>query len=249
MGGIVWSLLAGDIFVWTVIFLCIMNGVRSVGKVVYFTATFPFIILAVLFVRGVTLPGAADGIRFYVTPVWSELGNLRVWADAAVQIFFSLGPGWGGIINMASYNRFRNNTRWDAMLVPIINCSTSIFAGFVVFAVLGFMAKSTGLPVERVAAGGPALAFVTYPEAIAMMPWPNLWSVLFFFMLFLLGIDTSVSWLNYRGMFSWYAHLVGQLIAHSSSKSNRSSHRYWTNGHSIGRINVASRSCSSLPCS
>lgn len=193
VGGIVWSLLCGDLIVWIVIFLCIMNGVRSVGKVVYFTATFPFVILAVLFVRGVTLPGAIDGIRFYITPQWSELANLRVWADAAVQIFFSLGPGWGGIINMASYNRFANNTRWDAILIPVINCSTSIFAGFVVFSVLGFMAASTGLPVDRVAAGGPGLAFITYPEAIAMMPWPNLWAVLFFCMLFLLGIDTSVS--------------------------------------------------------
>jgi hypothetical protein len=35
-----------------------------------------------------------------------------VWADAAVQIFYSLGPGWGGIVNMASYNRFHNNNKW-----------------------------------------------------------------------------------------------------------------------------------------
>jgi solute carrier family 6 amino acid transporter-like protein 5/7/9/14 len=37
---------------------------------------------------------------------------LQVWADAAVQIFYSLGPGWGGIVNMASYNSFRNNNKW-----------------------------------------------------------------------------------------------------------------------------------------
>jgi hypothetical protein len=37
---------------------------------------------------------------------------LQVWADAAVQIFYSLGPGWGGIVNMASYNRFHNNNKW-----------------------------------------------------------------------------------------------------------------------------------------
>lgn len=35
----------------------------------------------------------------------------QVWADAAVQIFFSLGPGWGGIVNMASYNDFKNNNK------------------------------------------------------------------------------------------------------------------------------------------
>lgn len=56
--------------------------------------------------------GALVGIKFYLMPQWSELLNLKVWADAALQIFFSLGPGWGGIVNMASYNPFRNNTKW-----------------------------------------------------------------------------------------------------------------------------------------
>lgn len=106
---------------------------------VYFTATFPYLILFVLFVRGITLPGAAKGIIFYIKPEWLRLLDLKVWADAAVQIFFSLGPGWGGIVNMASYNSFRNNAKGDAILIPIVNCSTSIFAGFVVFSVLGYL--------------------------------------------------------------------------------------------------------------
>ncbi|XP_053692476.1 sodium- and chloride-dependent glycine transporter 2 [Sabethes cyaneus] len=190
-GGIVWHLLVCDVIAWVVIYCCIINGVQSVGKVVYFTATFPFVILAVLFVRGITLPGAMDGIRFYIMPNWSELTNLKVWADAAVQIFFSLGPGWGGIVNMASYNKFRNNTKFDAVLIPIVNCSTSIFAGFVVFSVLGYMSHQTGLPVSTVATGGPGLAFVTYPEAIGMLPFPQFWACLFFVMLFLLGVDSQ----------------------------------------------------------
>ncbi|KAH0567169.1 sodium- and chloride-dependent glycine transporter 1-like [Cotesia glomerata] len=190
MGGIVWPLFTANAVSWIIVFLCICNGVKSVGKVVYFTATFPFIILFILLVRGVTLPGAMDGILFYIMPKWSELTNLRVWADAAIQIFFSLGPGWGGIVNMASYNKFKNDNRYDSVWIPILNCGTSIFAGFVVFSVLGFMSYSTGLPIQEVATGGPSLAFETYPEALTMLPIPQFWSILFFSMLYFLGMDS-----------------------------------------------------------
>lgn len=74
-----------------------------------------------------------------------------------------------------------------------MNSGTSIWAGFVVFSVLGFVAERTNVPVDEVATAGPGLAFITYPAAVSMMPAPNLWAMIFFFMLFFLGIDTMVS--------------------------------------------------------
>lgn len=139
MGALVTPVLIVNIISWIFLFLCVAKGIKSVGKIVYISATFPYVILFILFVRGVTLPGAWEGIKFYIMPQWGELFNLKVWADAAVQIFFSLGPGWGGIINMASYNTFRNNIKRDSIFLPLINSSTSIFAGFVVFSVLGYL--------------------------------------------------------------------------------------------------------------
>jgi solute carrier family 6 amino acid transporter-like protein 5/7/9/14 len=52
--------------------------VSSSGKVAYFTAIFPYIVLVTLLVRGVTLPGSVDGIMFYITPKWSQLLNVNV---------------------------------------------------------------------------------------------------------------------------------------------------------------------------
>lgn len=143
LGDLVTPVLIVNIISWVLLFLCVAKGIKSVGKVVYISATFPYVILIVLFIRGVTLPGAWDGIKFYIMPKWSELFNLRVWADAAVQIFFSLGPGWGGIVNMASYNSFRNNIKTDSIYLPLLNSSTSIFAGFVVFSVLGYLSSKS----------------------------------------------------------------------------------------------------------
>ncbi|XP_017872516.1 PREDICTED: sodium- and chloride-dependent glycine transporter 1 isoform X1 [Drosophila arizonae] len=190
LGTIVWEQLICLLITWIIIFACVVRGIKSVGKVAYFTAPFPYVLLTILFVRGVTLPGAATGIKFFFYPEWHRLLDLRVWSDAAVQMFFGLGPGWGGIINMASFNRFHNNAKFDSILVVMINVFTSIYAGIVVFSVLGFLSKMSGKSVSTVATSGAGLAFVTYPEAIAKMPIPQLWAFLFFIMLFLLGIDS-----------------------------------------------------------
>ncbi|XP_042229794.1 sodium- and chloride-dependent glycine transporter 2-like [Homarus americanus] len=91
---------------------------------------------------------------------------------------------------MGSFNRFHNNCLRDSLLVPIVNCATSIFAGFVVFSVLGFLSHKLGTAVSSVTTAGPSLAFITFPEALTLMPLAPLWAVTFFLMLFFLGVDS-----------------------------------------------------------
>lgn len=78
-------------------------------KVVWFTAIFPYVVLLILFVRGVTLPGWEKGIKYYLRPNLEMLKVPHVWQDAATQVFFSLGPGFGVLMAYSSYNEFHNN--------------------------------------------------------------------------------------------------------------------------------------------
>ncbi|XP_044262742.1 sodium- and chloride-dependent glycine transporter 1-like isoform X1 [Tribolium madens] len=190
-GGLHWQLLLCLLLSWIIGYFCVIKGVKTSGKAVYFTALFPYVILTALVVQGVILEGAIDGILLYLTPKWEKLLEVDVWANAASQTFYSFGTGCGSLVTLASYNNFNNNCLKDAFIVTATNIFTSVYAGFAIFSMLGFLAHQMGVPVEDVAQDGPGLAFVAYPEAILRLPAPTAWSLAFFFMLFILGLGSQ----------------------------------------------------------
>lgn len=190
-GQLRWELFLILMLAWILIYFCIFKGVKSTGKVVYFTALFPYVILIALLINNVQLPGALNGITFFIVPEWSKLLSVEVWVNAAAQIFNSIGIGFGSLLAMSSYNSFNNNVLKDTLIIAIINSLTSILAGFVIFSAFGYMSFLQGIPISQLAVDGPGLVYVVYPQAFAQMPVPQLWAVLFFFMLLCLGLDSE----------------------------------------------------------
>ncbi|XP_054924551.1 sodium-dependent nutrient amino acid transporter 1-like isoform X7 [Dermacentor andersoni] len=135
---------------WLCVYLCIFKGIKSAGKAVYVTSLAPFLILGMLFVRGITLPGASDGIRFYLVPDWSIIMRARVWKNAAEQIFYSLSLAEGMIICFGGFNEFRNRLHKDVLVVAAADFVVSLMGGMVVFSVLGNMAYNMDVPVNDV---------------------------------------------------------------------------------------------------
>ena len=109
-GELVWQLCLALFVAWVLVFLCIFKGIKSSGKVVYFTALFPYVVLLILGIKGWTLEGAGKGISFYLKPDFSRIYDVNIWFDAAVQIFFTMSTSYGGLITLASYNKFNQNT-------------------------------------------------------------------------------------------------------------------------------------------
>ncbi|XP_050651149.1 inactive sodium-dependent neutral amino acid transporter B(0)AT3 isoform X2 [Macaca thibetana thibetana] len=241
-GSIQWWLLLCLAASWAVVYMCIIRGIETTGKVIYFTALFPYLVLTIFVIRGLTLPGATQGLIYLFTPKMHILQNPQVWLDAATQIFFSLSLAFGGHIAFASYNSPRNDCQKDAVVIALVNSMTSLYASIAVFSVLGFKAtndhehcldrnilslinefdfpeqsisRDDYLAVlmhlnatwpKRVAqlplkvcrledfldksASGPGLAFIVFTEAVLHMPGAPAWAVLFFGMLFTLGLST-----------------------------------------------------------
>ncbi|XP_019735918.1 sodium-dependent neutral amino acid transporter B(0)AT2-like [Hippocampus comes] len=126
---------------WAIVCLGMFKGIKSSVKVMYFSSIFPYVVLFCFLVRGLLLEGALEGITYMFYPKLEIWGNIQVWRQAATQVFFALGLGFGSIIAYSSYNPKNNNCHRDAYTVSFINFFTSVLATLVVFAVLGFRAN------------------------------------------------------------------------------------------------------------
>lgn len=162
----------------------IKNGIEKYSKILMPAL---FILVVLLAVRSLTLDGAGAGVRFLFYPDFSKITAETVLA-ALGQAFFSLSLGMGCIITYGSYVNKKENLFNISLLTAATDTGFAILAGLAVMpAVFAF-----GIPPGQ----GPSLVFITLPQIFAQLPFGNLFSAAFFFILFIAAITSAISLLE-----------------------------------------------------
>ncbi|MDI6788696.1 MAG: sodium-dependent transporter [Planctomycetota bacterium] len=196
LGSIVPGILIGLVVMWVWNVLSIWKGARTVSKVVYVTVLLPWLILIIFVIRGVTLPGAFEGLKYYLTPDFSRLLEPKVWIAAYGQVFFSISAGFGIMIVYASFLPAKSDITNNVFIIALADSATAFVGGIAVFSGIGFLCHQTGCSITEIK-GGPGLVFVTYPTIINQFPLaPQLFGILFFVMLLTLAVDSAFSLLE-----------------------------------------------------
>lgn len=144
-----------------------------------------FIILIIMAVRVAFMPNAIEGYRFFLNPNFKEAFSADTIFTAIGQAFFSLSVGMGCMVTYASYFKSNNNLTGTSFSVALLTLLVAVLAGLVIFPAV----FSAGLePAE-----GASLIFVTLPEIFKDMPLAQLWSGVFFILLVLASLTSTIS--------------------------------------------------------
>lgn len=175
------------VFMALTIWIC-YNGVKNgIEKASNIMMPALLVIVVILAIRSMMLPGAAEGLRFYLVPDFTKITSKTILA-ALGQVFFSLSLGMGSILTYGSYLGKKENIPQASLMVPFMDTLIAFTAGLVIFPAVfsyGFEPSS-----------GPGLTFVTLPAVFSEMPMGNLFGSAFFFLLLLAALTSAISLLE-----------------------------------------------------
>lgn len=171
-----------------IVFLVVRAGVRQgIEKLAKYLIPVLLVMLLMLLVYSISLPGAVQGIRFYLTPDFERLSDPFVWTAAFGQAFFSLSVGFGILLTYGSYMRNENIAK-SAGIITVSDMLIAILAGIVIFPIV----FSFGLDP----AAGVQLAFVALPQVFQEISFGFFLGTVFFLLLFFAALTSAVSMLE-----------------------------------------------------
>lgn len=167
-----------------IVLLCgVRKGIEKISNVLM---PLLFVILVIFCAVALSLPGASEGVEFFLRPDFSKLDG-GVVIDALGQAFFSLSLGMGILITYAAY--FPRNTKLGrtATIVSLLDMVVAVMMGLIIFPAV------TSFGMEGESLEGATLVFVTLPEVFTRMPGTQFWAVLFFMLLLLAALTSTIS--------------------------------------------------------
>ena len=178
---------------WTILVILLAFWICSIGlqkgveKIMKITMLCLLAIMVVLAIRSVTLPGAAEGLRFYLIPDFGKVlenGVGNVIFGAMSQAFFTLSIGMGGMAIFGSYLDKSRSLTGESLSILLLDTCVALTAGLIVFpACFSFNVQPDA---------GPRLVFITLPNIFTQMPGGRVWGALFFLFLFFAALSTIV---------------------------------------------------------
>jgi NSS family neurotransmitter:Na+ symporter len=172
------------IFMALTVFIIIKGISQGIEKYTKIMMPMLFVLLIILVFRSLTLPGAWEGIKWYLTPDLSEV-TAGVWIAALGQVFFSLSVGMSGMVTYASYLNKSENLPKTAIIVSLMDSAVALLAGLIIFPAVFSFGMEPG--------AGPGLVFITLPAVFAQMPLGSLFSFMFFVLLAIACLTSSIS--------------------------------------------------------
>lgn len=175
---------------WTILFLIVnfvivIRGVqKGIERMSNIMMPILFLILIIFCVNSLLMPGAKDGLEFLFWPDFSKIDS-SVMVSAMGQAFFSLSLGLGTMMTYASYFSKETHIVKSATITACLDTTVAILSGVIIFpAVFTFGVSPTQ---------GPALVFEVLPNIFNQLPGGSLWSILFFFLLFIASLSSTIS--------------------------------------------------------
>ncbi|MDI9625575.1 MAG: sodium-dependent transporter [Bacteroidota bacterium] len=184
--------------VWMIVFsfltsFFILSGVRKgIEKSAKIFMPILFLLLIILAIRSITLEGAIQGLNFLFKPNMEHVKQ-TVFLDAMGQAFFSLSIGMGCLITYGSYFNKSINLTKTAVQVSILDTLVAVLSGVIIFPAAFALTSSPDTIVDELVTGGPGLLFITIPELLNQMPASMAWSALFFCLLALAALTSTIS--------------------------------------------------------
>ena len=195
VGGMQWKVLLTTAIAWAITYWLLRRGIsKGIELAAKILIPALVVMIIVVVIRGLTLPGATQGLNVLLTPNFGELTNPSVWVAAYGQIFFSIGVGFSIMITYSSYLPRRSDLTNSGFSVALSNTGFEFLAALGVFSVLGFLAVQQNVGVDEVVTEGVGLAFVAFPQIINQLPGLNsFFGLMFFGALFFAGLTSAVS--------------------------------------------------------